>query len=81
MLDLIGALLLVSAQNAEPASAPAQSDPIVCKKGKVPHVGTRLRSTRECKPKSEWDAEAKQTQHELRQIQERATNPTPVAPR
>ena len=70
MSMLIGLILAVAAGQAPSADAAGQADPIVCKKEKLPEVGTRFRSKSICRKKSQWDLEArleKEAAHDFRE--------------
>jgi len=63
---------LAAATLAPATQAPADPDPVVCKRSKTSDVGTHMRSERVCMKKSDWDLIAKNTQNELKQLNDRA---------
>lgn len=74
MLQLLGVLVL--GMTAETITVTAtETDPIVCKTSKISVVGTRMKPPPVCRRKSEWDLERMTTERELRQINERGSNP------
>ena len=70
MSMLISLFLAAAAGQAPSANAPGPDDPVVCKKEKLPEVGTRFRSKSICRKKSQWDLEArleKEAAHDFRE--------------
>ena len=77
MSALIALTIVVTAAPAQPAAA-AQADladPVVCRRSKLPDVGTRFRPKPVCLRKSDWSMFDKQNENELRQINQRGNNP------
>lgn len=71
--------LMVLASSAETSTAVAPKadleDPVVCRKAKMPDVGTRFKPKPVCMRKSDWAMFDKQNENELRQINQRGNNP------
>lgn len=63
---------LAAAALAPATQAPADPDPVVCKRSKTSDVGTHMRPEKVCMKKSEWDLIAKNTQNELQHLSDRA---------
>ena len=70
-------LVFASAQAAAPAAAPKANldDPVVCRRSKLPEVGTRMKPKPVCQRKSDWAMFDKNNENELRQINLRGSNP------
>ena len=77
MSVLVALLTFASVAGAEPAVAPKADlkDPVVCRKAKLPDVGTRFKPKPVCQRKSDWAMFDKQNENELRQINNRGNNP------
>jgi hypothetical protein len=73
----VALLVFASAQGAAPAVAPKADlqDPVVCRRSKLPEVGTRMKPKPVCQRKSDWAMFDKQNETELRQINQRGNNP------
>ena len=78
LLLSLSAVLLASG-SAE-AAASKQEDPIVCTKNRQRSVGSNMLRGRVCKRKSEWAAEARETERELEMINGRGVTQPPPAP-
>lgn len=77
MSIVVALLVLASAADTSTASAPKADleDPVVCRKAKLPDVGTRFKPKPVCMRKSDWAMFDKQNETELRQINQRGSNP------
>ncbi|HET7709042.1 MAG TPA: hypothetical protein VFK50_05845 [Sphingomicrobium sp.] len=73
----VALLVFASAQGAAPAVSPKPNfeDPVVCRRSKLPEVGTRMKPKPVCQRKSDWAMFDKQNENELRQINQRGNNP------
>ena len=73
----VALMVLASAADTSTAVAPKADlqDPVVCRKSKLPEVGTRFKPKPVCMRKSDWAMFDKQNENELRQINQRGNNP------
>ena len=74
---VVALMVLASAADTSTAVAPKADleDPVVCRKAKLPDVGTRFKPKPVCMRKSDWAMFDKQNETELRQINQRGNNP------
>lgn len=74
---LVALMALVATPEAESARASTAdlADPVVCRRSKLPEVGTRFKPKPVCQRKSDWAMFDKQNENELRQINNRGSNP------
>ena len=74
---LVAFMAVAAASGAQPAvvQKAEADDPVVCRRTKVPEVGTRMKPKPVCMKKSDWAMTDKQIAQELRQINERGNNP------
>ena len=72
----VALLVMTAASGAEPTVAPKADleDPVVCRKAKLPEVGTRFKPKPVCQRKSDWAMFDKNNENELRQINNRGSN-------
>jgi len=81
-MPIVSLLFLVAMQApATPAveAAPAKKkDVVICRRGRDLQFGSHMAAPRQCKPKSEWDAQAADARRELKSMNERGNNPTPI---
>lgn len=77
MSIVVALMFLASATDTSTAAAPKADleDPVVCRKSKLPDVGTRFKPKPVCMRKSDWAMQDKQNENELRQINQRGNNP------
>jgi len=77
MSIVVALMVLASAADTSTAVAPKADleDPVVCRKAKLPDVGTRFKPKPVCMRKSDWAMFDKQNETELRQINQRGSNP------
>lgn len=76
------ALTLATAAGQQAAAPPAKAeDPIVCQRSDEHNVGTRIKRSRICKPKSEWALDEKRTQQQLRKFNDHRSDPGPASGR
>lgn len=69
-------LVVASAQGDASAALPKANleDPVVCRRSKLPEVGTRMKPKPVCQRKSDWSMFDKQNENELRLINQRGQN-------
>lgn len=75
-------LFLIALQ--APAVPPPEAEPLkkkdvmICRRGRDLQFGSHMSAPRTCKLKSEWAAEAADARRELKSMNERGNNPTPI---
>jgi hypothetical protein len=74
---IVAFLAAANVTTAQPATAPkaALEDPVVCRRSKLPEVGTRMKPKPVCMKRSDWAMFDKNNENELRQINQRGNNP------
>lgn len=74
MTMFVALLALASTAQAQPTAATTSpDDPIVCKKSKIPEVGTRFKAKPICRKKSQWDLELRLERQGAQDFLEKAT--------
>ena len=69
---MLGVFLILAAITSPQARAdPAKEDPIVCKRSLVGSTGSRLRSSKVCMRKSDWDLQQRHTDKIVQKINDR----------
>jgi hypothetical protein len=77
-MSLLFALVAVASVSGTDTATPQKAnleDPVVCRRSKLPEVGTRMKPKPICQRKSDWAMFDKQNETELRQINNRGSNP------
>jgi hypothetical protein len=58
--------------------APEKKDRVVCKREQRHELGSHMRAPKVCMKQSDWDELAMRTQRDLRRLQGKGIDPTPI---